>query len=96
MSLQPGRLGSEPPGARGREPVVPAQPPVHDLLPLGRHEALVAEPVERAVEGAGAEHHPARGQPADLLDHPVPVHGFPGEGGEDEEGGFLERAGHDR
>jgi hypothetical protein len=45
MRLQPDRLSGQPPGARGREPVVPAQPPVHDLFPVhpARHRPLARQ-----------------------------------------------------
>ena len=55
MSLQPGRLIRELPGARGGEPVVPAQPPVHDLLPVHRDQLVRAQPVQGGVQGPGAQ-----------------------------------------
>src|SRR6266571_5733242 len=93
---QPLRLGVQERGALLGEPVVPAQPPVDDLLPVGRHEALVAEPVEGAVKGTGPEGDPAGRQPVDLLDHSVPVQRLAGQGGQDQEGRLLEGTRHGR
>ena len=55
MSLQPGRLVGEPLGARGREPVVPAEPPVHDLFPVHPDQLVRAEAVQGGVQGPRAQ-----------------------------------------
>ena len=91
MSLQPGRLGAEPPGARGREPVVPAQPPVHDLFPVYPDQLVRAQPVQGGVQGPRAQPEQAAGDLPDVGDDPVPVLAAAGQRGEDHVGRFLHR-----
>ncbi|MEO3780891.1 hypothetical protein ABGB16_29620 [Micromonospora sp. B11E3] len=56
-------------------------------------QSLVGEPVECAVESAGPQRQPPAGEGSDVADDAIAVHGLPREGGEDQEGGFLQRLG---
>ena len=59
--MQPGRLGGQPPGPAGGEPVVAAQPAPGDLLVVHLDQTVGAQPVQRGVQRAGAQADPAPG-----------------------------------
>ena len=65
-----------------------------ELLTIDLDQPLGGQPVERGVQRAGLEHHPAAGEGAGLLDHAVAVPGRRRQGGEDPEGGFPHRGSH--
>ncbi len=46
VGLHPGRLGGQQIGAPRRQPVVPAEPAVDDLLPVDGDHLVAEEPVE--------------------------------------------------
>ena len=56
---QPVNLGREPLGTRPGEPVVAAQPAVHDLFAVYLDEPIALEPVQRGIQGPGAQPDPA-------------------------------------
>ena len=78
--------------AGGRDPVAASQSPVDDLLGIHLQGALADQPIERRVEGAGAQRDAPLGELGDRADDGVAVERRAREDGEHEQGGFSDHA----
>ena len=89
VGAQAAHLGREFGGSLVGDPVVAAQPPVHDFLFVAGDQAIGLQPVQGRVQGARTEPDPAVGDPRDIGHDPVTVLGPRGQRGQDEERRLL-------
>jgi hypothetical protein len=94
--LQPGRFLLEDGRPGVGQPVVAAQPSIDHFLPVRLEQPFIREPVQRAVQGAGAQRHACAGQLGHLTDDRVAVQRLRGQRGEDQERGLAKRIAHDQ